>query len=338
MKTLVYIGNKVSKHGYNVSTIDTLGVLLCQEGYQVITASSVKNSFFRFLHMQWVVFKYRKQADFVLIDTYSTLAFWYAFFVSKLCQMLSIAYIPILHGGNLPNRFKKNKKVTQSFVSNAYKTVIPSQYLNEHLKGFEIPRIVIIPNAIELKNYTFKKRNTFEPKLLWVRSLAKIYNPEMAVQVFSLLKKEYPNAELTMIGPFKDISKIEMQNLIDSYNVEVYLTGKLEKKEWISKACEYDIFLNTTTIDNMPVSVIEAMMLGLPVVSTNVGGLPFLIEDGKTGQLVDTNNPQMMVDAIKGYLNNADFTIKIAELAHAEVQKYDWNVIKYQWIDLFESN
>lgn len=338
MKTLVYIGNKISEHGFNVSTIDTLGVLLQDEGYKVIMASSKKNILLRFFHMLWVVFKHRKEVDFVVIDTYSTLSFWYAFYVSKLCKYLNLSYIPILHGGNLPYRFNKSRKATRSVVNHAFKTVIPSQYLNAHLKEFEIPRVELIPNAIELQNYNFKERGSFQPKLLWVRSLAKIYNPEMAVQVFSILKNEYPDAQLTMVGPFKDISKSEMQRIINSYSLEVKLTGKLDKNEWIARAKDFDIFINTTTIDNMPVSVIEAMALGLPVVSTNVGGIPFLIDHGKTGLLVDSNNTQAMAEAIKKYLNDFNFASQIAANANAQVQNLQWNVVKHQWIQMFESN
>lgn len=338
MTTLVYIGNKVSTNGLNVSTIDILGALLQEEGYEVIMASSKKNSVLRLFHMLWIVFKHRKRADFVLIDTYSTLSFWYAYYVSKLCQLLSLAYIPILHGGNLPNRFKKSKKASQSIVNQAYKTVIPSQYLYAHLKQFAIPRVEIIPNTIELQHYTYKKRTFLQPKLLWVRSLAKIYNPAMAVQVLAILKKEYPEAQLTMIGPFKDISQVSMQQLMDSYNVKVQLTGKLEKKDWIAQASEYDIFINTTTIDNMPVSVIEAMALGLPVVSTNVGGIPYLIEHEQTGLLVDSNDSKGMVKAIKKYLNDFAFATQISEQANNQVQNLDWKVVKHQWIQMFESN
>lgn len=338
MKTLIYVGNRVSNHGRNVSTIDTLGALLQGEGYKVVMVSSKKNILLRFLHMLWVVFIHRKQTDFVLIDTYSTLSFWYAFYVSKLCKHLRLSYIPILHGGNLPYRFSKSRKATRSLVSHAFKTVIPSEYLHAHLKQFDIPRVEIIPNAIELENYTFKTRESFHPRLLWVRSLAKIYNPEMAVQVFSILKKGYPEAQLTMVGPFKDISRSEMQKVIDSYALEVQLPGKLSKEEWIALAKDYDIFINTTTIDNMPVSVIEAMALGLPVVSTNVGGIPFLIEHGKTGQLVESNNPQAMVAAIKNYLNDFNFANQISVHANEQVQNFDWRIVKHQWIQLFESN
>ena len=61
----------------------------------------------------------------------------------------------------------------------------------------------------------------------------------------------------------------------------VLFKGKMSKKEWIEISKNYHIFLNTTNVDNLPVSVIEAMALGMIIVSTNAGGVPFLIDDKK---------------------------------------------------------
>ncbi|WP_309597703.1 hypothetical protein [Flavobacterium oreochromis] len=106
MKKLLYIGNKLSEKGYNATTIDTLSFQLEKIGYQVVAVSSLKNPLLRILDMLFSIIKNRK-FDYLLIDTYSTSAFWYAFFASQLARGLKIKYIPILHGGNLPNRLKK---------------------------------------------------------------------------------------------------------------------------------------------------------------------------------------------------------------------------------------
>ena len=99
----MYIGNKLSEHGINQTTIETLGPLLEKEGYKLIYASSKKNQFLRILDMLWHIWQNR-QCDYVLIDTYSTSSFWYALATSQLCRLLSLRYIPFLHGGNLPQR------------------------------------------------------------------------------------------------------------------------------------------------------------------------------------------------------------------------------------------
>lgn len=105
MKKILYIGNKLSKKGKTESTIDTLETGLKSLGFQVNSVSSYKSIIFRFLDMLWTVFKHRKTVDYVLIDTYSTLNFYYAYFVGQLCRFFKINYIPILHGANCLNDY-----------------------------------------------------------------------------------------------------------------------------------------------------------------------------------------------------------------------------------------
>jgi len=79
-----------------------------------------------------------------------------------------------------------------------------------------------------------------------------------------------------MVGPDKDSSLGEAKDLAKQLGVaeSVTFTGVLPKAQWHQLSEKFDIFINTTNIDNMPVSIIEAMALGLPIVSTNAGGLP----------------------------------------------------------------
>ena len=64
-------------------------------------------------------------------------------------------------------------------------------------------------------------------------------------------------------------------------NQKIEFVGYLRKIEWLELARDHDIFINTSTIDNMPVSILEMMALGLPIISTNVGGIPFILESRK---------------------------------------------------------
>lgn len=107
-KNILYIGNKLAKQGRSVTSIETLGNLLSDEGFNLKFTSSKHNEFLRMLDMLYTIFKYRKWAKYIVIDTYSTNAFWYAFFCGLLAKHLSIEYIPILRGGNLPIRMQQN--------------------------------------------------------------------------------------------------------------------------------------------------------------------------------------------------------------------------------------
>ncbi len=336
MKKLLYIGNKLSKHGATATSIETLGTFLEAEGFEVFYASSKKNKILRLLDMIYTTWYYRKKVDYVLIDVYSTLNFWYAVIISQLCRVFNIKYVAKLHGGNLPYRLQRSLFFCDILFKNANAITVPSHYLMEQFSRYTDQNLLHIPNSIDIKNYPYQERDIDEPKLLWVRSFAKIYNPKMAVTVLSYLKKEFPNATLCMVGPDKEHLMESVKQLALDMNVSVSFKGKLSKKEWIALSENFNVFINTTDFDNTPVSLIEAMALGLPVVTTNVGGIPFLIENQKTGILVKNNDALGMVNAIKELHLNSKLRSSIVKSARAQVSFYDWNVVKLKWLDLLK--
>lgn len=333
-KRILYIGNQLHKHGFNKTSIETLGVFLAEEGYVVEYTSDKKNQVLRLFDMITTTLLCVRKVDYVLIDTYSTSSFWYAFFCSQIARWFKTKYIPLLRGGDLPNRLKTNPNLCQFIFKNAFTNVAPSHYLLEAFKKNGFENVLFIPNSIQLKEYEFKNRIQLQPKLLWVRAFARIYNPKMAVEVLKSIKEQYPKATLTMVGPDKDGSLLETQEFAKNLNLEVNFTGKLSKKQWTDLAKEHDIFINTTHFDNTPVSVIEAMALGLPIVTTNVGGIPFMLTNGENALLVADNATGAMVQAIETLLLDVHLVQKLTINAKALAGSMDWQNVKLQWHQL----
>ncbi len=275
--------------------------------------------------------KSRNAVDIVLIDTYSTSNFWYAIVIGYLCRFFKTSYIPILHGGNLPFRLRKNAKTSRAFFGNAYINVVPSSYLYSAFAKANYKKILKIPNSINVSDYPFKLQSPLKPKLLWVRSFAEIYNPMLALHILEELLYTYPEATLSMVGPRKDGSLRACMMYAKSKKLPVIFTGKLSKEKWIKYSMDYDIFINTTNFDNTPVSVIEAMALGLPVVSTNVGGLPFLINDGVDGLLATPNTVLPFKNSIEFLIENPHKSELIVKNARVKAESYDWKTIKKLW-------
>jgi glycosyltransferase involved in cell wall biosynthesis len=336
MKNLLYIGNHLSKTGKTETTIETLSKSLRLEGYKVFAFSNKTNKLFRLFDMLFAILKYSKKVDYVLIDTYSTSNFYYAFLCSQLCRIYNVKYIPILHGGNLPNRIKLNPKLSKAIFKNAFINISPSAYIQSEFAKQGFSNVMIIPNAIDLKSYVFKQREFKTIKLLWVRSFSEIYNPLLAVKILKSLKDNGLNASLCMVGPEGDGSLEKTKGYAKALGVDVTFTGKLLKEEWIDVSKDYNIFLNTTNFDNMPVSVMEAMALGLPIISTNVGGLPFLIENEHDGILVNPNDVSGFVEAIREIITSPEKAIMLTQNARRKVEAFDWVNIKLRWISLLK--
>jgi len=334
---IIYIGNKLSKHGYTPTSVETLGPLLAQY-YDIQTYSDKKNKLLRYFDFLYQIFKNRKNTELILIDTYSSLNFYFAYSAAVLSQWLKIPYIPILHGGNLIERVEKFPVMSKKLFHNATINVSPSKYLNEYFNenGY---KTVYIPNNIDISMYPFKERKQIQPKLLYVRAFHKIYNPTMAVKVLFEISKTYDNATLCMVGPDKDGSLEDVKQLARELNVidKITFTGRLKKEEWIALSSEYDIFINTTNFDNQPVSIIEAMALGFPIVSTNAGGIPYLIENKFNGFVIEKNHVEEMTNVILSLLDNVELANQLSKNARISANEFSWSVVVTKWKGLINA-
>jgi glycosyltransferase involved in cell wall biosynthesis len=335
-RKILYIGNLLSKHGFNATTIETLGKSFEDEGFSVIYTSDKKNQFLRLIFMVFSTCRNAKKVDYIIIDTYSTSSFWYAFFCSQMARVFKTKYIPILHGGSLPNRLKNYPTLSKMIFANAYSNVAPSKFLQTIFSEYGFENTIYIPNVLEIEKYKFKERNSFEPKILWVRAFAAIYNPKMAIDVFNLIKSNYSNATLCMVGPDKDGSLEITKKYAENLGLNVIFTGGLPQKKWLELSNGYDVFINTTHIDNTPISVMEAMAMGLPVVSTNVGGIPYLLENEKDSLLVNDNDVQVMANSIIRTIENQSETIVRVQNARKKIESFDWNLVKIMWKNLLK--
>lgn len=336
MKIILYIGNHLSHGGSYPSVAESMAPLLLPE-VQLHLVSNKKLKVRRLVDMLWSILRYGRKEQPVVIDVYSTLNFYYAYFCGLLCRLLGISYICILHGGNLPYRLKRLPMMSRMLFGGARDLVAPSGYLQAAFlkNGYAAS---VIPNFIPIENYPFKLRSKVEPRLLWVRAFDATYNPQMAIHVLHLLSDKYPQAALCMVGPDKDGSMNSCRQLAQELGIadRVQFTGRLTKREWIGLSSDYDLFINTTNFDNTPVSVIEAMALGLPVVSTNVGGVPYLIANNVDGVLVESGDVEKMIEKILFLIENSNQAMLIASKARQKAEQFDWNHVKSEWFELLD--
>lgn len=340
--SIIYIGNFLGSHagfysGPNQWLVDSLIV----RKFNVKYASSKLNKTGRLFDFLKLIWTERNETKLAFIDTYSTQAFYFAFLASCFCKILRLEYVLVLHGGNLPYRFKKSKYMVNWLFANAFRIIAPSTYLCKASIDAGLQEPIVIPNPIKVENYIFKSRSKLRPHLLWVRSLQSIYNPKLAIDLIAELKFKYPDIKLTIVGPDKENMLPSLIGMVMSKGLgsNVVFTGKLSLKEWTELSVSHDIFLNTTTIDNTPVSVLEAMALGLPVVSTNVGGIPFILKDGHDALLCESNDLKAMKEAVENLLKDSALVQNLCLNARRKIEsQYKDSVILTQWMELISSS
>lgn len=216
--------------------------------------------------------------------------------------------------------------------------IAPSHYLLESLTPYR-EDIQLIPNPVDIKQYPFIQRAEVKPKLIWVRAFHQIYNPLMAPRIVKKLSATYPDARLVMVGPDKgDGSLQDMQRLAAELKVSdhIELAGKVPHEDVPTWLSESDIFINTTDFDNTPSSLIEAMANGLCIVTTNVGGLPWLVEDGLDALLVPPNDPEAMSNAILRLLSDPALASALSTNARKKAETFDWSAVLPQWETLYQ--
>jgi glycosyltransferase involved in cell wall biosynthesis len=169
---------------------------------------------------------------------------------------------------------------------------------------------------------------------VWLRAFDDVYNPSLAVQVVVHLAQEFPSVRLVMMGPDKgDGSLVSMKDLAMKLGVvdRVTCTGQVSKDEIPHRLHQGDVFLNTTRVDNTPVSVLEAMACGLCIISTNVGGIPYLLEDEHDALLVPTDDPSAMAKAVQRVLTEDGLADRLSCNARRKVEQFDWSYILPKW-------
>ena len=308
------------------SICEDLAEQLAQHGWSVIRTSCKSARIPRLSDMAYTAWAKRRKYKIAHVDVFSGKAFYLSRIICFLLVLLGKPFVLSLHGGGLPRYALRHPSRVRRLLASAAAITAPSLYLIEKMKPF-CDNICLIPNPIYLNLYKYKVRRKCSPRLVWLRSFHHIYNPVLAPKVIALLLKKFPDIHLTMIGPDKgDGSKRRTRELSMGLGLQHHLTltDRIAKSAISNHMNAADIFINTTTIDNTPVTVLEAMACGLCIVSTNVGGIPYLLDHQKDSLLVPPDDPQAMADAIECLLRDDQLSERLSRNARQKVEKFDW--------------
>ena len=227
-------------------------------------------------------------------------------------------------GGEAGPFLKRARTTVRRTVARAALLVVPSGFLQAVFAQHGIDA-QILPNIVDLARFRPPQGQRVRgAHLVVVRNLEPIYDNATAVRALALLRQTHPAAHLTIAGTGPEAPALRA--LVTSLGLEavVRLTGRLDRDEVAALYREADVALNPSTVDNMPNSVLEALASGVPVVSTNVGGVPFLVQDGITALLVPPYDPAALAAALGRLLDNPALSARLAGAGLVEAQRYTW--------------
>ena len=331
------MGPMVGRHPGHIITQSLILSDLFQEArYHVIAVSDLLNRYMRLADIARTLIQSHKSFDILVLDVFGGPSFVVEDIASRIGKRFGKKIIMFLRGGAMPDFMARYPAWSRRVLNRADVILAPSPFLAREIKpyGFEAR---VIPNVIDLSAYPYRHRKVLNPRLFWMRSFHPIWNPAMAVRVLARLRDRVPGATLVMAGEDKGIQP-EVKQLAEKLGVgnRVRFAGFLDMAGKAREMDQAEIYLNTNRIDNMPVSVVEACAMGMPVVATAVGGVPDLLDHGETGLLVADEDDEAMAQAIECLLDNPDLAGRLSANGRKLAEHSSWGQILPQWQQIFD--
>lgn len=237
------------------------------------------------------------------------------------------------HDGRAPEHFRRWPRLLPWALRQAAAVVVPSGFLRDEFArhGFACE---VVPNVVDVAAYRFARRSPVPRRLVSTRSLEPLYAVENSLLAHQRLRAAYPDLQLDVYGSGSALPDLE--RLVAERGIGgVTFHGAIAHDAIPRALAPGGVMVNSSRVDNTPLFVLEAFAAGLPVVSTEAGGIPYLVDRGRTGLLVPLDDPGAMATAIGRLLGAPEEASALVEAARAEVERYTWPAAGQAWRALY---
>jgi glycosyltransferase involved in cell wall biosynthesis len=237
------------------------------------------------------------------------------------------------HSGEAPDHLRRSAVARFVLRRLVDVNVVPSAFLRDVFGSFEIDAGVV-PNIVDLQQFTYRVRDPLRPRLLCTRNLEPLYNLSCVLRAFATVQGHYPAATLTVVGSGSQDAALRQEAAALGL-ANVTFAGRVAPSEVHQYYADADIYVQAPSIDNMPLSLMEAFASGLPVVSTNVGGVPSMLRHGVDGLLVPDNDADALAAQVSRLLTDPALGRRLAESAYRTLAAYEWPVVRNGWLQAY---
>jgi glycosyltransferase involved in cell wall biosynthesis len=240
-------------------------------------------------------------------------------------------------GGEAADFLSRSASRVLPVLRRASALVVPSGFLREVFARHGVDSIVV-PNIIDLARFAPDPKPLAQraAHVVVARHLEPIYGIDTALRALALLSKAMPHVRMTVAGQGPE--RVRLEALAGDLGVSqaVQFCGQLDRDQMATLLRGAAVSLNASRVDNMPNSVLEALACGVPVVSTRVGGVPWLVHDGESALLVPPDDPAAMAAALQRVLADPELAAALVRTGLAEVQAYAWPRVREQWAAIYQ--
>jgi glycosyltransferase involved in cell wall biosynthesis len=237
------------------------------------------------------------------------------------------------HAGQAEEHLRDWRRTAVPTIQRADAVVVSSGWLVDVFARHGLSARAIF-NHVELDNFHFRERRPLRPVFLSNRNFNPIYNVPCVLRAFALIQSRYGDASLIVAGDGRERAALEeLARELKLRNIR--FTGSVAPERMPELCDEADIYLNASNVDNMPLSILEAFASGLIVVTTNAGGIPYVVTHERTGLVVEMNDHEALAASALRLLEDEELAGELARNAREECAKYRWDVVREQWLDFY---
>lgn len=239
------------------------------------------------------------------------------------------------HSGEAEDHLKRWRRTAIPTLHLVDSIVVPSEYLVRVFAEFGL-RAHAIYNLIDTERFRFRDRIPLRPVFLSNRNLESHYAVDRVLRAFSIIREQIPDATLTVVGDGSQ--RRALQTLAQELNLKnITFVGQVEPAAIADVYDAADIYLNGSEIDNQPLSILEAFSCGLPIVTTDAGGIPDMVKDGKTGMVVPRGDYAGMAERALSLLSDPALAKQMIEQGRPECMKYSWQAVREAWLNTYHA-
>jgi glycosyltransferase involved in cell wall biosynthesis len=260
------------------------------------------------------------------------------FFAAPALRIARLRGVPTVvnyRGGQAASFITANRGVVRS-LQRAQAVVVPSGFLREIFNQHHVASAVV-PNIVDVGRFRPEAASIGSPRIVVARNLEAIYDNATALRAFALARQQLPGLRITIAGSGPE--ERALRALAGELGIAsaVEFCGRVDHDRIAALYRGAAVALNPSRVDNMPNSVLEAMACGVPVVSTDAGGVRYILRDGSTGLMVPAGNAAAMAAALLRVLQDASLASRLRAAALVEVQQYAWPKVRERWASVYRS-
>ena len=314
------------REGFNVTPIRTNAPFRAPFGW--LNNLPVFRAIFRFAQFIKTLLRETKKVDLVHIFSNSSLSFFLITAPAVVIGKWRFKRVIIhYHGGAAKAFLKRWGFLARPIFLRADCILVPSPFLERIFRQADL-KAEVVPNIIDLSKFSFRQRGPIRPICIVTRHLEKIYNLRLVIHAFQEIVSAFPAAQLWIAGSGSERTALEKEVNRLGLSTAVSFLGHLNNESLLSVYEKADIFLNGSNIDNAPIAILEAFALGLPIVSTEAGGIPDMVEHNRTGLLVPCNDAHTMAEAVLCLLRDSEKSHALSQNGRKTAERYTWSVSK----------